>query len=141
MPKPKPPLTVKNFITRVNTLINAAKKWSTLTAEDAGGEGVDLMAIVVEYHRCALIRNRISALICPSSTKFDVKLTTSCVNVRTPTWLDILTMNDLLLVMNMAERNLDTSNEREREYFGLDEMTSIHSAFPSSKESHWVCCT
>lgn len=53
MPRPKPPLTVKNFITRVNTLINAAKKWSILTAEDAGGEGVDLMAIIVEYHRWA----------------------------------------------------------------------------------------
>jgi hypothetical protein len=118
MPKPKPPLTVRNFITRVNTLINSAKNWSTFTAEDAGGEGVDLMAIVVEYHRWRqgkiIIRNRISARICPPSAKFDVKLSTSCINVRTPTWLDILTRNYLLLVMNMAKRKLDISNERER---------------------------
>lgn len=49
MPQAKPPLTVKNFISRGNKLMEAAREWPTLTGE--AGQGYCLLALVLEYHR------------------------------------------------------------------------------------------
>jgi hypothetical protein len=115
-----------------------------LTAEDAGGEGVDLMAILVEYHRWATREDHHSESYISSDlpTKHQVlcqahHLVRKCEN----TYLAGYPYDEWTPPRDEHGREEPRYLERERGYFGLDEMTSTHSAFPSSKESHWVCCT